>query len=563
MLTQEQFAAAQKAQFDTLVGLTATSLEATEKLVALNLDVAKAALADASAQAQTVLSAKDVQSLFALQAELLQPSPEKASAYGRKLYDIVTGVQGEFSKVAEAGAADAQKKFVARWVEGRHLGADVQIDAVATDSRTLAPGSLFVALRGEHHDAHEHVAQAAERGAAALLVHRAVDSPLPQVLCADTQEALGELAAGVQQGRPAVVIGLTGSNGKTSVKTLALGILQRAGNAYANPGNRNNEIGLPLAVLDAPEDARFAIYEMGAGKPGDIAYLASIAPPQVALVNNVMPAHMERMGSLLGIAETKGAVYEALADDGVAVVNADDAFAPWFMQRIGHRPTLRFALENDAEIRVSGLVVGADSSRFRLHTPAGSDDVLLPLPGRHNVLNALAATGLALGAGAGFADVLAGLHAALPVPGRQVAHRLRNGVVLIDDSYNANPGSVAAAIAALVAAGGEAWLVLGDMKELGEDETALHAGIGAQAKAAGVRRLWTTGVLSTATSRAFGDGARHFADQAALLAALQPALAAGGPGLRCLLKGSRSSAMEKVLAALLAADSEGNSEHAA
>ncbi len=452
---------------------------------------------------------------------------------------------------------------IARWVEGRHLGADATVQAVSIDTRTLVPGSLFVALRGERHDGHDLAAQAAERGAVALMVQREVDSPLPQVLCADTQEALGELAAGVQHGRPAVVVALTGSNGKTSVKALALGILARAGEAYANPGNRNNEIGLPLAVIDAPESARFAIYEMGAGQLGDIAYLASIAPPQVALVNNVMPAHMERMGSLLGIAETKGAIYEALPDDGVAVVNADDAFAPWFMQRIGHRPTLRFALENDAEIRASALQLEAERARFRLHTPAGSGDVVLPLPGRHNVMNALAATGLALGAGASLDDVLAGLHAAVPVPGRQIPHRLRNGVVLVDDSYNANPGSVSAAIAALAQAGGDGWLVLGDMKELGDDAEALHAGIGAQARAAGLRRLWTVGELSAAATRAFGEGARHFNDQAALLAALAPAIRAGGEGLRCLVKGSRSSAMDKVLAALLAADREEGEHDAA
>ena len=191
---------------------------------------------------------------------------------------------------------------VARWVEGRHLGADVEVTSVGTDTRTLAPGGLFVALRGERHDGHDHVQQALERGAAALLVQREVDCPLPQVLCADTEDALGELAAGVQQGRPAVVVAITGSNGKTSVKTLVLAILSRAGKAFANPGNFNNQIGLPLAVLQAPEDARFAIYEMGAGQPGDIAYLASIAPPQVSIVNNVMPDHLERMGSLLGIA---------------------------------------------------------------------------------------------------------------------------------------------------------------------------------------------------------------------------------------------------------------------
>jgi len=452
---------------------------------------------------------------------------------------------------------------VATWVEGRHLGDDVQLDAVGTDTRTLRPGSLFVALRGERVDGHDLAAEARQAGAVALLVQREVDVALPQVLCADTQDALGELAAGVQQGRPAVVIGITGSNGKTSVKTLALGMLERGGKAYANPGNRNNEIGLPLAVLEAPEDAQFAIYEMGAGKPGDIAYLASIAPPQVALVNNVMPAHIERMGSLLGIAETKGAIYEALPDDGVAVVNADDAFAPWFQQRIGARRTLRFGLENDAEVRASGIRATADGSSFRLHTPAGDVDATLPLPGRHSVMNALAAAALALAAGASLADIVAGMAEARPVPGRQIPHVLRNGVVLVDDSYNANPGSVSAAIASLVQSGADAWLVLGDMGELGEGAELLHADIGAQARRAGIKRLWTVGQLSAAASRSFGDGARHFNDQPALLAALAPALAQAGPGLRCLVKGSRSSAMDRVLAGLLAADHDGGADHAA
>ena len=226
---------------------------------------------------------------------------------------------------------------VAQWCEGRHLGRDLEIHALATDTRSMAHGALFVALHGERFDAHDFVNDAAAHGAIALLVHREVDSELPTVLCADTGEALAEIAAGIQLGRPAVVVALTGSNGKTSVKTLLHGMLAGAGRAYANPGNRNNEIGLPLAVIDAPEDAEFAIYEMGAGKPGDIAYLASIAPPQVALVNNIAPAHMQRMGTLMGIAETKAAIYEALPDDGIAVVNADDAFAPYFLERIGSR----------------------------------------------------------------------------------------------------------------------------------------------------------------------------------------------------------------------------------
>lgn len=453
---------------------------------------------------------------------------------------------------------------VAAWCEGRHLGEDVIVDAVGTDTRSLPAGALFVALRGETFDAHELVGEAQAAGARALLLHRDVATDLPRILCADTQEALGEFAAGIQKGRPAVVLALTGSNGKTSVKTLVHDILSRAGRTYVNPGNRNNEIGLPLAVLDAPEDAQFAIYEMGAGKPGDIAYLASIAPPQVALVNNIAPAHMERMGSLLGIAETKGAIYEALSDDGVAVVNADDAFAAYFGQIIGARRSFRFGIENDADVRASRIVHEDSGSAFQLHTPAGSADIRLPLPGLHNVMNALAASAMALAAGAGIEAVVAGLQDATPVQGRQIAHALRGGMVLIDDSYNANPGSVAAAIATLADAGGEAWLVLGDMAELGEGAAQLHADIGLQARRAGLSRMWTAGRLSAGASRAFGDGARHFETRDALLAALRSELGSrpAHARLRVLVKGSRSSAMDKLVSSLLA-EEQGDTGHAA
>src|SRR4249919_1561233 len=425
---------------------------------------------------------------------------------------------------------------IAAWAEGRHLGDDVRIEAVGTDSRKLPAHSLFVALRGENFDGHDFVAQAAANGASALLLHKDVETELPRVLCADTEEALGEIAAGMQKGRPAVVIALTGSNGKTSVKTLLTGILSRVGRTYCNPGNRNNEIGLPLAVLDAPEDAQFAVYEMGAGKPGDIAYLASIVPPQVALVNNIAPAHMERMGSLLGIAETKGAIYEALSDDGIAVINADDAFAPWFQGIVGARRSFRFGIENDADVRASRVLSGADGSRFLLHTPAGQAEIALPLPG---------------------------LHEAQAVAGRQVAFRLGNGATVVDDSYNANPGSVAAAIATLAASGNEAWLVLGDMKELGADAEALHAQIGEQARDARLARLWTVGPLARAASAAFGERAAHFETQDALVAALKEAMdKADAARLRLLVKGSRSSAMDKVVAALRGANGEGG-HHAA
>ena len=441
---------------------------------------------------------------------------------------------------------------LAQWCEGRLIGEDVSIEHISTDSRDVRENGLFVALKGERFDAHDFVLQAKASGAAALLLHRVVDTDLPHILCSDTEEALGEMAAGLSVGRPAVVLALTGSNGKTSVKNMLYSILAYAGNAYVNPGNRNNEIGLPLAVIDAPEDAEFAIYEMGAGKLGDIAYLTSIVAPNVALVNNIAPAHIERMGSLLGIAETKGAIYEALPDDGIAVVNVDDAFATYFLERIGQRGVLRFGLENNADVTAKNVVLGAEQSQFELITPAGRASITLAFSGQHNVLNALAASAMALAAGAAFDSVVFGLHNAKPVAGRQAAMQLNNGAILIDDSYNANPGSVSAAIAALVLACAQdkkrALLVLGDMAELGETAASLHAQVGLLAKTSGISQLLSCGNLSESSSTAFGEGAMHFASREALIAHLLNTLEADQ---RVLIKGSRSSQMEHIMHALI------------
>ncbi|HET7126907.1 MAG TPA: UDP-N-acetylmuramoyl-tripeptide--D-alanyl-D-alanine ligase, partial [Lysobacter sp.] len=354
----------------------------------------------------------------------------------------------------------------------------------------------------------------------------------------------------------AKVLAVTGSNGKTSVKSLLLAILAHAGKAYANPGNRNNEIGLPLAVIDAPGDADFAVYEMGAGKPGDIAYLTDIARPDVALVNNIAPAHLERMGNLLGVADTKAAIYDALPADGVAVVNADDAFSPYFMERAKGRRIIRFGLDASADVIVRDLVANDDGSRFTLVTPRGDARIELALAGRHNVRNALAAASVALGAGASLEAIRAGLEEARSVGGRLVRHRLGNGALLIDDSYNANPGSLDAAIDTLASSGGEAWLVLGDMRELGDDARALHAAAGRRAKAAGIARLYALGELSAATVEVFGVGARHFDSHEALSRALRDDMRGD---VRILVKGSRGSAMDRVVAALL----DGGSKHAA
>ncbi|GAB1594516.1 UDP-N-acetylmuramoyl-tripeptide--D-alanyl-D-alanine ligase [Lysobacter claricitrinus] len=443
---------------------------------------------------------------------------------------------------------------IAAMTAGRVAGDDIVVDRLLTDTRGLTcvepsvcASSLFVALKGARFDGHDHVAAAADAGIGAALVSR-VDGALPQVLVGDTQLALADIARGLQASRSTKVVAITGSNGKTSVKTLTLAILELAGRTYGNPGNRNNEIGLPLAVIDAPEDAQFAVYEMGAGQPGDIAYLTAIARPDVAIVNNIAPAHLERMGSLLGVADTKAAIYDALPADGVAVINADDSFAPFFAERAAGRRHIRFGLETSADVTARDIVLTEAGSSFTLVTPDGEAAVELAMPGRHNVRNALAAASLAIGAGVGLATIASGLSAARPVAGRLVTHRLRSGATLIDDSYNANPGSLAAAIDTLASTPGEAWLVLGDMRELGDDAVALHAQAGTRAREAGIARLYTLGPLSAAAADAFGASARHFETHESLAESLRADLSAD---VRVLVKGSRGSAMDRIVAALL------------
>lgn len=457
---------------------------------------------------------------------------------------------------------------IANLVGGRVVGDDVLVDVLATDTRAMPKGHpLFIALKGERFDGHDHLSMAARNGAIAALVSHQIDSPLPQLIVADTERALAAFAAGVQRERKTKVIAITGSNGKTSVKTLVLAILRAAfpeeGAVYANPGNRNNEIGLPLAVLDAPEQAQIAVYEMGAGKPGDIAYLTAIARPDISVVNNIAPAHLERMGSLLGVADTKGAIYDALPADGVAVINADDAFAPYFAERAHGRRLIRYGLEASADVTAHAIDLLPDSAHFTLVTPIGEVEVGLSLPGRHNVLNALAAAAIALGAGIDPEVIADGLARARSVAGRLVTHRLHDGAVLIDDSYNANPGSLNAAIDTLASSGDRAWLVLGDMRELGADAEVLHAEAGRRAKSAGIARLYALGALSKHAVDAFGDGGKHFETHAALAQALERDLQAQDvqEGVRILVKGSRGSAMDKIVSALLR--DEGNDPHAA
>ena len=436
---------------------------------------------------------------------------------------------------------------IAVWTHGRLFGADAAVTGVAIDTRKLQPGDLFVAIKGERLDGHDYLAEAAARGAVAALVTRKVDSDLPQLLVDDAELALGDLASAVRAQRDVRVIGITGSNGKTTVKTLVASILSRHGRTHVSAGNFNNELGLPLTLLAMSQDTEYAVLEMGAGKPGDIAYLAAIARPDIGLVTLIAPAHLERMGSIEGVAETKGALYQALPADGIAIINADDHFASFFGGLAGARRVLRYGLDHPADIGADIIEQRADGSRFVLSTPHGDAEVTLPLPGRHNIANALAAAAIALALDVPMDTIVAGLEQVSGVAGRLRREVMAGGWTLIDDSYNANPSSMAAAIDTLLLADGERWLVLGDMAELGPEARALHAGIGERARERGVERLFAVGPLGVATVEAFGAQGEHFNDKPALIAALQAQLHAG---VTCLVKGSRSAGMEQVVAAL-------------
>ncbi len=437
----------------------------------------------------------------------------------------------------------------ARALGGRLVGDDLAFAGVSIDTRTLAAGNLFVALRGERVDGHAFLAAAAEAGAAAAILARPDPAlSLPQIVVADTLRALGRLAAWWRGALSARVVAVTGSNGKTTVKTMLAAVLTGAGRTQATIGNQNNEIGLPLSVLALDLDTDFAVLELGCGQPGDIAYLVDIARPHVAVVNNAGPAHLERLGSVAGVAREKSEIYGKLPADGVGVYNADDAHAAVFVAAIGDRARISFGIDTAADVRAD-IESLAPHARFRLHTPGASADVVLPMPGRHNVMNALAAAAVSTALGIDAATIARGLGAVPPVAGRLLTRAMPGGWLLIDDSYNANPASTEAGIAATTVGGARVWLVLGDMRELGTDAAALHAEVGRNARRHGVERLYATGELSAHAVAAYGAGGRWFDTQDALTEALVADIEGG---VHVLVKGSRGSRMDKVVAALAA-----------
>jgi UDP-N-acetylmuramoyl-tripeptide--D-alanyl-D-alanine ligase len=433
--------------------------------------------------------------------------------------------------------------------------ADVQIERVHSDTRTLRPGDLFVALKGEHFDAHDFLAQAKAAGAVAAIAERGlVDAGLPGLQVADTRRALGELASAWRQRCHLPLIAVTGSNGKTTVTQMIASILRAwlGDAAFSTEGNLNNDIGVPLTLLRLRQDDttwhRAGVVELGMNHVGEIALLAAIAAPTVALVNNAQREHQEFMASVEAVARENGAVIEALAPLGIAVFPADDTFAPLWLAMAARRPTLTFALQGAADVTAEAAWAG-DRWSVMLRTPAGAATLGLRVAGWHNVKNALAATACALAAGCPLDAVARGLEDFAPVKGRsQVKSFQRDGaaVTLVDDTYNANPDSARAAVDVLAGLPGPRWLVLGDMGEVGANGPAFHHEVGAYTQERGIEHLWTVGVLSTHASEAF-QGARHFDDMATLLAALTEAPVCAS----VLVKGSRFMKMEQVVAGLM------------
>lgn len=439
--------------------------------------------------------------------------------------------------------------FVSLHTSGLLVGDPVDISGVSTDTRQIQPGELFVALIGPRFDGHDFIADAERAGAAAVLVQREVQTSLPQVIVEDTLRALGELARAWRGQCTVTVVGITGSTGKTTVKQMTAAILAERAPTLATEGNLNNEIGMPLTLLKLRPEHRFAVIEMGASRVGEIAALAAIARPDVGVVTNAGEAHLEGFGGIEGVVEGKGELFAGVVDGGTCVINADQPWSEEWKQRAGVRRKLTFGRDTGNDFHVVDPVhEDLDGLRFMMATPAGNVDVHLPLQGRHNILNALAAAAAAWAAGVDRDCIPVGLAKVRNSAGRMQLERLADGVMLVDDSYNANPVSMRAAINWLVANDRRGWLVMGDMAELGENAAELHEEIGCYAQEMGVERLYSLGALSERASE-MHHGGRHFTDVEALADALNDELE---PGVTVLFKGSRSARMERVLAALRA-----------
>ena len=438
---------------------------------------------------------------------------------------------------------------IADVLQGIRQGEDVVVTSVDTDSRRVQPGQLFVALPGDKFDGHNFLPQVAMQGAVAALVSKPVEPSLPTVLVKDTRLALGQLSSWWRQKLALPLIAVTGSNGKTTTKEMIAAIMQGyvggADNVLATDGNFNNDIGMPLTLLRLRPAHRCAVIEMGMNHLGEIDYLTRLARPNVAVINNAGTAHIGELGSRENIAKAKGEIFAGLADDGVAVINADNDFADYWCGLNRSRRVITFGIDHAADVR--GEILNAEST-FNVHYQGRVEKVTLAVPGAHNIMNALAAAAASLAAGVSLAEVAAGLKGFAGVKGRLQQKTAANGAKVIDDTYNANPDSMKAALDVLETLGTHGVFVMGDMGELGTDARSMHAQIGQYARDKGIAKLYGVGELTQAAVVAFGAKAQHFASIESLVEALQAQISSDDV---VLVKGSRFMQMERVVNALV------------
>lgn len=440
----------------------------------------------------------------------------------------------------------------ARALGARLHGEDVEVSGVTTDSRNVRRGDMFVAIKGPRFDGHVFVEQAMTDGAVAAMVSdssQVMRLGVPALIVDDVRLGYGRLAAWWRSLFNMPLVAITGSNGKTTVKEMLSAILRTyVGDdaVLATRGNLNNDIGVPTMLLRLQPGHRFAVIEMGMNHPGEIAYLSGIAKPDVALVNNAGTAHMGEVGSIEAIARAKGEIFSGLGTSGIAIINADDAFADYWRSLVSNRKIVDFGLARTASVSAK-YELSETRSLVTLRTPDAEFAVTLQVPGMHNVKNALAAASAAHVLGVPAQKIAEGLHIYMGVPGRLKPHRLASGDVVIDDSYNANPESAQAALSVLGASRGQKILVLGDMGELGDAAGSMHADLGAFARRAGSNRLLGLGAMSSEAVRTFGEGGTHYDDIERLIAALRSML---DGSTTVLVKGSRFMRMERVVKAL-------------
>ena len=444
-----------------------------------------------------------------------------------------------------------QLNQIALAVNGKLLGDDGNVIGISIDTRTLQNGNLYVAIKGKNFDGHDFAEQAKQAGAVAVMCEHALPVNLPQVIVNDSRLALAELAGYWRRLLPVKVVGITGSNGKTTVKEMVAAILATQGETLSTQGNLNNEIGAPLTLLKLTDVHRYAVIEMGANHPQEIAYIAKYVQADVSVITNAGPAHVEGFGSIDGVARAKAEIIEQLNDNGIAILNRDDAFFDFWRNLAGKRQVVSFGLHADADVSAKNISLEMDqthfSTRFELQMKTEHMPIKLKLLGKHNVINALAAAAAATQMGLDLTNVKAGLECMRPVTGRMQPLLGRKGNWVIDDTYNANPASLFAGLSSL-SDQHENWLVLGAFAELGEDSLALHQQMGILLNSMPVQRLFAQGEGAEHTVAAFNGDGRFFQNQEQLITALQQALT-GRETL--LIKGSRSQRMENVVAALV------------